>query len=246
MLPPCLICKRLHLTMSSRSRRVAAEAWKAGDVAWVKYEAGPARGTLDKRLGEMTWNVSFDDGEETQIPERLLLREEPAATPTRRGQDLRGAALNEARAGGDAGDARTRKTRRVGRQSGRQSDRRRRLRRPPGQASSPSSSTSSWFSGRRSAAACIRGNGRRAQRHGTARRGAAERGKEAGILGANSWPWPSGATSAATSTRETRRDGQVRAGQARAQGRGAGVDRGLARGPAHVRRWRWTAGAATS
>ena len=63
--------------MSSRSRRVAAEAWKAGDVAWVKYEAGPARGTLDKRLGEMTWNVSFDDGEETQIPERLLLREPP-------------------------------------------------------------------------------------------------------------------------------------------------------------------------
>ena len=63
--------------MSSRSRRVAAEAWKAGDVAWVKYEAGPARGTLDKRLGEMTWNVSFDDGEETQIPECLLLREPP-------------------------------------------------------------------------------------------------------------------------------------------------------------------------
>ena len=63
--------------MSSRSRRVKPEAWKAGDVAWVKYKAGPARGTLDKRLGETTWNVSFDDGEETQIPERLLLREQP-------------------------------------------------------------------------------------------------------------------------------------------------------------------------
>ena len=34
---------------------------------------------LDKRLGETTWNVSFDDGEQTQIPERLLLRAEPAA-----------------------------------------------------------------------------------------------------------------------------------------------------------------------
>ena len=64
---------------SSRSRRVAAKVWKAGDVAWVQYEAGPARGTLDKRLGETTWNVSFDDGERKQIPERLLLRAEPAA-----------------------------------------------------------------------------------------------------------------------------------------------------------------------
>ena len=63
--------------MSSRSRRVKPEAWKAGDVAWVKYKAGPARGTLDKRLGETTWNVSFDDGEETQIIECLLLREQP-------------------------------------------------------------------------------------------------------------------------------------------------------------------------
>ena len=63
--------------MSSRSRRVAAKVWKNGDVAWVQYKAGPARGTLDKRLGETTWNVSFDDGEETQIPERLLLREQP-------------------------------------------------------------------------------------------------------------------------------------------------------------------------
>ena len=63
--------------MSSRSRRVAAKVWKPGDVAWVQYKAGPARGTLDKRLGETTWNVSFDDGEETQIPERLLLREQP-------------------------------------------------------------------------------------------------------------------------------------------------------------------------
>ena len=63
---------------SSRSRRVAAKVWKAGDVAWVKYEAGPARGTLDKRLGESTtWDVSFDDGEQKQIPERLLLREQP-------------------------------------------------------------------------------------------------------------------------------------------------------------------------
>ena len=62
---------------SSRSRRVAAKVWKAGDVAWVQYKAGPARGTLDKRLGEMTWNVSFDDGEETQIPECLLRHEQP-------------------------------------------------------------------------------------------------------------------------------------------------------------------------
>ena len=50
--------------MSSRSRRVKPEVWKAGDVAWVQYKAGPARGTLDKRLGETTWNVSFDDGGE--------------------------------------------------------------------------------------------------------------------------------------------------------------------------------------
>ena len=63
--------------MSSRSRRVKPEAWKAGDVVWVQYKAGPARGTLDKRLGETTWNVSFDDGEETQIIECLLLREQP-------------------------------------------------------------------------------------------------------------------------------------------------------------------------
>ena len=79
-LPPCLIC--LHLTMSSsRSRRVAAKVWKAGDVAWVKYEAA-YRGTLDKRLeGSTTWDVSFDNGDREQVPERLLLRAEPAARP---------------------------------------------------------------------------------------------------------------------------------------------------------------------
>ena len=67
---------------SSRSRRVAAKVWKAGDVAWVKYKAGPARGTLDKRLdGSTTWDVSFDNGDREQVPERLLLRAEPAARP---------------------------------------------------------------------------------------------------------------------------------------------------------------------
>jgi hypothetical protein len=55
--------------MSSRSRRVAAEAWKAGDVVWVRYQAGPARGTLDKRLGET---------DHTKVPEKKLLREPPA------------------------------------------------------------------------------------------------------------------------------------------------------------------------
>ena len=67
--------------MSSRSRRVAAKVWKAGDVAWVKYEAA-YRGTLDKRLdGSTTWDVSFDNGDREQVPERLLLREKPAARP---------------------------------------------------------------------------------------------------------------------------------------------------------------------
>ena len=66
---------------SSRSRRVAAKVWKAGDVAWVKYEAA-YRGTLDKRLdGSTTWDVSFDNGDREQVPERLLLREKPAARP---------------------------------------------------------------------------------------------------------------------------------------------------------------------
>ena len=73
--------------MSSRSRRVKPEVWKAGDVAWVQYKAGPARGTLDKRLGETTWNVSFDDGEETQIIECLLLREQPMEEESGGGDD---------------------------------------------------------------------------------------------------------------------------------------------------------------
>ena len=65
--------------MSRRSRRGAAEVWKAGDVAWVQYEAA-YRGTLDKRLeGSTTWDVSFDNGDREQVPERLLLRAEPAA-----------------------------------------------------------------------------------------------------------------------------------------------------------------------
>ncbi len=65
--------------MSSRSRRVAAKVWKAGDVVWVEYEAA-YRGTLDKRLeGSTTWDVSFDNGDREQVPERLLLRAEPAA-----------------------------------------------------------------------------------------------------------------------------------------------------------------------
>ena len=64
---------------SSRSRRVAAKVWKAGDVAWVQYEAA-YRGTLDKRLeGSTTWDVSFDNGDREQVPERLLLSEKPAA-----------------------------------------------------------------------------------------------------------------------------------------------------------------------
>ena len=66
---------------SSRSRRVAAKVWKAGDVVWVQYEAA-YKGTLDTRLdGSTTWNVSYDNGERDQVPERLLLREKPAARP---------------------------------------------------------------------------------------------------------------------------------------------------------------------
>ena len=66
---------------SSRSRRVAAKVWKAGDVVWVQYEAA-YKGTLDTRLdGSTTWNVSYDNGERDQVPERLLLREKPAAQP---------------------------------------------------------------------------------------------------------------------------------------------------------------------
>ena len=63
---------------SSRSRRVAAKVWKAGDVVWVEYEAA-YKGTLDTRLdGSTTWDVSFDNGDRDQVPERLLLRAEPA------------------------------------------------------------------------------------------------------------------------------------------------------------------------
>ena len=66
--------------MSSRSRRVAARAWKAGDVAWVQYEAA-YRGTLDKRLdGSTIWDVSFDNGDREHVPERLLRREQPASS----------------------------------------------------------------------------------------------------------------------------------------------------------------------
>ena len=66
--------------MSRRSRRGAAEVWKAGDVAWVQYEAA-YRGTLDKRLdGSTIWDVSFDNGDREHVPERLLRREQPASS----------------------------------------------------------------------------------------------------------------------------------------------------------------------
>ena len=66
--------------MSSRSRRVAAKAWKAGDVAWVQFDDGPYRCELLGRNEFGVWTVKWDNGDtdHTKVPENKLLREPPA------------------------------------------------------------------------------------------------------------------------------------------------------------------------
>ena len=162
--------------MSSRSRRVKPEAWKAGDVVWVQYKAGPARGTLDKRLGETTWNVSFDDGEETQIIECLLLREQPTeeesggdddapatVTPVRKKQKRSGGCGPTISA--DCGAPRDKRIAKLFYQF-------------------------LWFRATQ-------------RRRMYPRERVVGSGKEAGILGRTSCGWPNGAISDATSTAET-------------------------------------------